>query len=639
MLGIEKLNGLFPRKSSYGRLVLLIVTLASVLVGSFLFLDFDRARWFQSYAGYYFCTAAVAFTCYHCFRVRSILTDKIRQLERKSLLCALSIAVVGTYLLWVHEPTQMRVFNDEPTHALTALSMAQERAVFAPGLGFHEGGAFVYGDPEPTYRAYLYPYFVSLLHNLTGIRPANNFVANGIIGFGTLLVTFFLGWQMGGRPSAGFAAQFLLLGLPLFHQVFNSAAYDLLNLFFFICFTSACLAYLRKGGLDLLNLSISCGILLAYCRNESILYMTALAVVFLLRSIQEKSFQLSVFSILSPLLLLVPLAARSLGARLDETMSLFYKHIDTGFFALKYLPDNSQSVLGWLFSIDSPTLNSLLITILTIGAIVVFVFSSRAMKSAEKKSVFFGFNAHDVLLMTLLGLAGLHLTLIMCMFWDPTDSSAIRFFLPIHLVFILFIARSLFWLENRWKLNFALPVSIIAIAFIWQVTLPKAARAEVTHSTFTSSSAIRSLEWVKENDDGRTLYASRASNLLILHGFPAISLRNLNSHTADIFSLVGEGFYDRVIFFDIYYFEPRENSWVQPFPRAPVRLDLVSETIDGWRGFMHSETKVREVKGLRSDDGSITALNAKPEEQRDWSSESEFFDYIRSLHLLNGSQK
>ncbi len=639
MLRLNPLIHVFPNGISYGRLTLLMTVFLCVLLGSFLVFDFDAARWFQSYAGYYFCTAAFAFAGYHCFRVRALFIGKIRQLSKQLRLSVLGVAIAGTYLLALHEPTEMRVFNDEPTHALTALSMAQERAVFAPGVGFYEGGGFVYADPEPTYRLYLYPYVVSLLHNLTGIRPINNFIANGFIGFFTLLATFLLGWQMGGRPAAGFAAQLLLLGLPLLHQVFNSAGYDLLNLFLFICFVSACLVYFRSGGLDLLNLSISLGVLLAYCRNESILYMSALAVLFLLRSIHEKSLRLSIFSTLSPVLLLVPLAARSLGARLDETMSVFYENIDTGFFGLRYFPDNSQKVLRWLFSTDSTNLNSLLITFLAIGALIALVFSWRVNRSSDGDASFFGFRAHDVILITFLGLAGLHLSLIMCLFWDPTEASAIRFFLPINFVFILCIVRGLFWLERRWGARLALPLSIIALAFAWLVTLPKAARAEVTHSSVTASAANRSLEWAKSHNDGRTLFAVRASPQFILHRLPTVSLRFLSTHTEDVFRLVKAGHYDRVILIELRYFNPESNTWTQPMPKMPIRGDLVSERIDGWRNFFHSETEIRSVIGLRADDGSITLMNSPSAELPKWSSEREYFNYIRSLHLLRGDHK
>lgn len=633
------LRALFPNGISYGRLLLLFLTLLCVLLGSFLMFDFDGARWFQSYVGYYFCTAALTLAGYHLYCLRDRFIGKIRQLGKKCQLSVVGVAIVGTYLLGLHEPTQMRVFNDEPTHALTALAMAQERAVFSPGLGFYEGGAFVYADPEPTYRLYLYPYVVSLLHNLTDIHPINNFIANGVVGFLTLLATFLLGWQMGGRPAAGFAAQLLLLGLPLLHQVFNSAGYDLLNLFLFVCFVSACLNYLRRGGLDLLNLSISCGILLSYCRNESILYMSALAAVFLVRSVHEKRLRLSIFSVLSPILLLVPLAARSLGARLNETMSVFYENIDTGFFDLKYFPNNSQNVIRWLFSKESATLNSILITVLVIGAIVALALSIRRSASSKTESTFLGFQAHDVILVSFLGLAGLHLSLIMCLFWDPTEASAIRFFLPINFVFILCIVRALFWLENGRDLRLALPLCIVSLSFIWLVTLPKAARAEVTHSSVTASGAYSILEWAKANDDGRTLFAARSSPHFILHGLPTIPLRFLSTQINDVFKLVEAGHYDRVVFFELRYFNPESNTWTQPLPKMPIRSDLVSEPIDSWRNFIHSETTVYRVTGLRAEDDSITLLNSSSEGPIEWASEQEYFEYIRSLHLLRGDQK
>ncbi|MFW5873803.1 MAG: hypothetical protein ACOCVJ_00195 [Verrucomicrobiota bacterium] len=526
----------------------------------------------------------------------------------------------------------MRVFNDEPTHALTAQAMAQERAVHSPQAAYFEAGGFVYSKPDPVYRLYLYPYLVSLLHNLTGIRLANFFALNALIGVGLLLAGFYLGWLLsGGRVLAGYAAQLLLLGVPLLHHVINSASYDPLNLFLFACYISVCALYLRDGCPPLLNLAISTGILLAYCRSESILYLCAIAVCFLLRSIQERRFTLSYYAILSPVFLIVPLAARQIGARLSESLPEFYEHVETGFFSLIYLGRNVESVFDWLFSVESATLNSILVSGLSVLAIGSSPFWLKLLKPATAMKSGSADVALDRTLWTFFGIACVHLFIVMCLYWDPTEASAVRFFLPITLVLILLIIRMFSQLERYFKVRAFQLLILIAGSFIWLVTLPKAARAEATQASFSPADANRTLAWAQSRDAGRTLYAVKSAGNFVLNRIPATSLRGLSKHPETVSRLVAEGYYDEVILVESTYFNPVENTWTQTDPKMPLNPALVTERIDGWRGFLQAQTEVYRLVGLRREDGSVQPIGVVDEGSPAWSSGREYYEYVRSL--------
>lgn len=639
ILKYEKTHSIpWMQERPFIRLLALLFHLALILIGSFFLFDLETSRWFQSYFGYYFCTAALLCTVYHLYRARVYFWADMARIGKKTVLRVLIVASIGTYLMLLHEPTQMRVFNDEPSHALTAQAMAQERGVYSPNYAFYESGALVYAGPEPMYRLYFYPYIISLMHNLTGVRVTNAYIANAIIGFLILLAVFHLGWKVGGSRASGYLAQMLLLGMPLLHQVTNGGGYDLLNLLLFITFFIGCLDYLSRGGLRRLNLAIALGLLLAYCRSESILYLLGLAVVFLLRSLRDKQIRLSIFSILSPIFLLVPIAARKIGARLSAVLSEFYEHIETGFFSLRYVPDNSLKVLDWLFSTDSSTLNSLLISLLALASLLllpILAFVSKIMQREKRSSAH---RTADRVVLTFIALAGMHLLLIVSLYWDPTEASAIRFFLPIYLVLILLVVCGLRWMERCCQLRLHVPLIAVALGFIWLVTLPKASRAEVTRSSFPSAQANRSLKWAQANPDGRTLYAVKSSGHFILHGLPAISLRDLSSYFEAISLLVREGYYDRVLLIETRYFSPETNAWTQSYPIMPLRPDLVSERVAGWRGFLHGETEVRQVLGLRGEDGHIIPLGADSALPQEWPSNQEYYEFIRSLQMYRRSE-
>jgi len=616
------------------RLCLLIVNLVLVLGAGAWLMDFNSTRWIQSYLGYYFCTAALISGLVCAFRARVDGDGIFSGFPPRLALLAGLLAALGTYLLTLHEPFQMRVFNDEPTHALTAQAMAQERAVYSPDRAYFESGTLVYSDPEPFYRLYLYPYLVSVLHNTTGMRVSNVYAVNVAIGFSLLLVGFFLGWKVGGTAWAGFATQILLLGIPLLHHVINSAGYDPLNLLVFTLYLAAGLNYLNRGGTRRLDLAISLGILLAYCRSESILYLVALAALFLIRSGYERRFELSWYAVVSPVFLAVPLAAREIGNWLSSLLPAFYGNVESGFFGLQYLGRNSSRFLDWLFSTESGALNSWLVSGLLVVALLLIPFSFRRQKIDEWFR-WRTFISLDSGLAMFSALAAVHCFLILCFFWDPTKVDAIRFFLPTTMMMILIIIRVTARIEMRWGREVFPALSGIACAFFWLVTLPKAARAEATRSSVSANDHLRALDWAQTHDDGRTLYAVKSLYTFILHGLPAISIQTLSNHPELVSAWVAEGYYDQVVVLEPTFFSPETHTWTQSYPIMTLSEKIRKEPIDGWRGFLHSQTQIYRVLGWEDEGGAFRPFAARPDgEPSNWRSDQEYFEYIRALHAL-----
>lgn len=625
-----------------GRLLVLCTSLLTVFGATYLWGDLESARRFQAYAGYYFCMAALLCALFYTLRLRLQMLGTLRRLSRKAVLTGFALATFGTYLMLLHEPSQMRVFADEPTHALTAHAMAQERHVYYPSMAYIEGGSTVFGEPEAAYRHYFYPFVVSLLHNLTGVRLSNFFIANALIAFLTMSMTFALGWRIGGRPLAGYAAQCLLLGLPLLHHTINSAGYDPLNLLCFVAFILVCLVYLQKGGSDLLDLSISVGILLTYCRSESIIYMVALGVVFLIRSNRERAFNLSWFSTLTPIFLLVPIAAREVADFLSQNLSIFYG-VSDGFFGLRYLEGNTRQIISWLFSVQSASLSSWLISGLGVMALpILFLNALRLLRlklQAKRPECLFQTFAPDLVIICFISLSSVHLFLILCLYWNPADASAVRFLLPALFVLILAIIRSVYWLEKALGRTLYLQLTIVATSFVWIVTLPKAARAETTRSMMAASEAHGSLDWVKAHDNGRTLYAVNSPSFFFVNQIPAITLMDLGMHHRALFGLIEEGYFDQIIIIETLHFNSQEGGWSQTKPLMPLPPNLVLETIDSWRNFIHAETTVRRVLGIRGSDGSVVSLPEQLTEAREWESDAAYFEHIRKLQFFRRSPK
>jgi hypothetical protein len=530
----------------------------------------------------------------------------------------------------------MRVFNDEPGHALVAKAMAQERIVTSFGQGRYEGGAMVYSQPSPVYRLYYYSFLVSLVHNLTGERMANLFAVNIAATFGLFVLVFRLGSVFTGKWTGGILAQLLLLGTPLLAYVAGSANYDSLNLFLLSAFILACLRYYEKGGVVLLNVAISLGILLCYCRSESILFLILLPLIFLSRSYKDRRIELSAYAAISPVFLIVPLAGSVIGKQLSDTLGLFYTDVETGFFSIIYLAENLTKFVDWFFSVRMDDLNSIVLSVLAVASLLLlpfaFVWTRRSITTLGNRSI-----ACDLVLSALWVIIGIHLTLLLCLYWSPTEASAIRFFLPLMLISSLSIVRVAGWLDFFCNSKLSYALIALCAGYFWLFAMPKVVRGEVRYSSVPSEYTRRTLDKIKSHDDGRTLYVVKSPFYTRFHGVPAISIHKLNNNKKKLHTLLSEGLYDQIVVFDAHYLCPVSNRWRQSDPAMELDSSFITRRIDGWRGFTHAEASMSKIVGIKnsteSEDERIISLeDIQRTQAKDFDNSTDFFNYIRSLH-------
>jgi hypothetical protein len=623
--------------SEWGKLLVLIAAAAAVLLFALAWMDLEQARWFQAYLGYYFCGIATMVTLWFLYRNWEASNCKLDARAARSAFLPVGLALAGTFLTLVHQPLQMRVFNDEPAHALVAATMAQERMVTTPLGAYYEGGAILPTDPSPVYRLYYYSFLVSVLHNLTGERVGNLYAINIAACFGLLLLAFQIGRYLSGRWIGGVLAQLLLVGAPLVSHVASSANYDMLNLCLLAAFFLSALNYLKEGSSTRLNLTISLGILLSYCRSESILFLLLLPLVFLLRSWQDQRLHLSFYSLFSPLFLLVPLAASLIAKQLSDTLSLFYTHTETGFFSPVYFVSNFKEFISWWFSSAAGDLNSLLLSVLGAGSLLLLPLVVWNHRRATKKIDCAQSTSNlplgaDLCLCLLWGVLAIHVGMLLFLYWSPTEASAIRFFLPLTLLSALSVVRVSGWLDRLTRGRFSRILAVLAFGYFWIFSMPKAARAELSNSSVPTYNAHRMLDWIQANDDGRTLYAVRSEFYPRLYGYPATSIRELNNSGERLVDLIGEGLYRRIVVIYPQYFSPIEHVWHQPNPQMPLHPSIQTQQIDGWRGFIHAESFVLVVLGVTTEAGEVISM-PKPSasEAKQFESEEDYFRYIRAL--------
>lgn len=621
----------------------LVALLAVVLYYGLVVMDLPQARWIQAYCGYYLCLVASLGAVWTISRNRHELSAALLPPTKRARWLAMAAALAASYLSLLHEPFAMRVFNDEPNHAVVAQSMGESRGVYSANSGYYEVGAYVRGGVDPFYRMYLYPFALSVLHNLTGMRIENAYILNAGVTFFTFLLVFLLGRKLvGGQDEPGYAAQALLLASPLFVQTSNSAAYDPLNLMVLAAYALSCLYYAERPGIkDGMPVCLALGLLLAYGRSESVLFLAVFAVLFAVKCLRQGRVELSRAAVFSPVLLIGPLAARHLAQNFGQTFDRIYGAEADGMFKLDYFPKNSVDSIRWFFSGADADLNSwwlaTLFLIVPLSALALLLFyrlTRRQIDPAKAKHGEAGRHSSWVVLLFLAAIA-FQVSLFMSQFWSPVEASALRFFLPTTLFMVIAVVWGMSVITDRLgRTGTAWAFRILALGtllFFWGIGLPKAARAETTYASLPGTYGRQALDWAQANDTGRTLYAVRSVDYFSLHRLPVVQLDYFYNYYAAVDALVAEGLYDQVLVIDYRFLDPTELQWVGSQPRFTVLDELVLETIDQKRGFLHAELSVQRVVGWRASGEETTPLGELDQSNIDSSSNAAYFEQLQSL--------
>jgi len=359
--------------------------------------------------------------------------DDLRALDWRRL-DWVSVAVVGLggAVLLVHETFGFKIVMDELMLLGTSMSMHFDKTVLTPTRGNDIQGAFVVLDGIMDKRPLFFPFLLSLLHDLTGYRPANAFVLNGILAFVFLGLANLCGRWLAGRRG-GWLAVVLLAGLPLLAQNATGGGFELLNVVMILATLLLGARFAQKR--DEASLTALCfsTLLLGQTRYESLLYVLPVVILILWVWSGERRIILSWPVILAPLLLLpYPLQHRIFELRASAWQmgtAQGGKSDATVPFSFSYVADNLAHAVKFFFARSTDQPNSLTLSLLGWIAVpfsLLFIAKQvRALRTAPPAvaaAVIFttGFVAQFVFFM--------------CYFWGQFDDPVIRrLSLPTHL--------------------------------------------------------------------------------------------------------------------------------------------------------------------------------------------------------------
>ena len=354
------------------------------------------------------------------------------------------VSVLGVIMIEVHEPRQFKVLYDEFVFSGIARNMHFLREPTYP-IKAHivQDGLEVY-DKTIDKRPLFFPFAVGCLHDLSGYRPENVFILNGIVAFLILFLTYYFGAHYGG-VWLGIICQGFWLGLPLLAQCATSGGYDALNVLMLLLFWFFGREYLRTGSTTSQALLILTAVHLAQVRYESVFMLFAMAIIVLTRWFRQRSWTIGWVAAFSPLFLLLPVLINLIFV---STPGFTQTAPGQLYFSIGYLAENAVHAVWYFFSMSFLSTNSPILS--AIGVISIIVFFAKMATGLRRLLV----DGDEVLLLLTVGVVSFNFLLILCNFWGQIDDpSASRFSLPLHMISILCFA----WVISGWKRQKPIP--------------------------------------------------------------------------------------------------------------------------------------------------------------------------------------
>jgi hypothetical protein len=346
-----------------------------------------------------------------------------------------SVVVVGLggTVLLVHEAFGFKIVMDELMLAGTSMSMHFDRTVLTPYRGNNLHGVFVIVEGMMDKRPLFFPFLVSILHDLTGYRPENAFVLNGVLTFVLLGLVNATGRMLAGR-LAGWVGVALCAGLPLLGQNATGGGFEVLNLVMILATLLLGARLVERRDDDAFTAFVYSGLLMAQVRYESPVFLISVAGIVLWVWYRQGRAILPWPVVVAPILMI----HCALHNRIFDTRSTAWQlQSKPGYtrpFSLSYVPDNVAHAIGFFFNTkttDQP--NSLALSAL--GSVAILFLILLVVKRLRTLS-----SEPAISVATVFFTAGFaaQLGLMMCYFWGHFDDPVIRrLSLPTHLWMVI----------------------------------------------------------------------------------------------------------------------------------------------------------------------------------------------------------
>jgi hypothetical protein len=493
--------------------------------------------------GYWFVLALlvliVAVLCHFIrrFNVKQFLIVQVPAVLRRHVL-GLCIIAVLTVVMHSSEPHRFRTMNDE--YALIATSkMAHEcKTLAVPGRMLYYNNQPVYIGNYSDIRLPLFSVLVSFIHDISGYRASNLFIMNFALTVICLALLYFLSVWITSSKALGLLAVAFAFSVPLLAQVATSGGYDLLNVTLIFLFAFTAYSYVQSATSEHQTFLIYSGLLLAYCRYESILYLAVVAFLVGRNWWITREVRLSFIDAISPVFLVLPICYNLYYTNLESYTSPKIDGRAYQFFDSEYFKGNVGEAISYFFGNPITSSTSVLIAIL--GLVSVVYLFAYILTNCRKKEMSRFVVSYAPICLVILSI----LTLIMFNYWGQlTDYQAVRFALPVMLGLIPVII----WFIWHNKLFRPIHLTLWGGAtFIYCLgfSIPAQTQHYTTNSMIPSFFREFVLDYAKRNGSPRTLFISKAALGLISEGIPSVPFKFANKHPDRLIDGYHYGHYD-----------------------------------------------------------------------------------------------
>jgi hypothetical protein len=284
-------------------LLSLLLAAAGCLLGLFPFLRPDKL--YAAYAQISFYIILLLFIVWTDTLIRFLQAQKfsLRQWLRENRFGFLFAAFLSG-VVFITVQSDFRLLNDEVHFVSISRAMVTEQRVDAVTEAEWVNEKLKPLNRGLTPKPLLFPFFIHLIHRVSGYRPENSFVLNFFILFLFLSLIFSSLKNRIGPLWASLALVFVA-AQPVVTLTATSGIYDLLSVFFLgICFLSLNTYFKRQDEISFRFLGLTLFMFL-HIRQEAVLAFAAtLGGLLLLRALPLRFFKASVLYGLAPLFFL-----------------------------------------------------------------------------------------------------------------------------------------------------------------------------------------------------------------------------------------------------------------------------------------------------------------------------------------------
>lgn len=510
------------------------------------------------------------------------------------LIC--SLVAISAY------PMANRIQMDEVVVLGTSKAIHEEREPVVPtllrmvnGIGKLDNG---YVDKRP----FLFATMVAFCHDLRGYSPKNPFFCNMVFGGLALGLAGLLGARLGRSQLAGALAMIALTAVPLFCEHVTGGGIDILNLTMILAVAYLAMWHVESPTVASARALVGAGILLAYARYESLLYLAlpcfALIVVFRRHKQLFIDWTTPVMA-----LCLFPLAAIHFltFSRSDQFFQLADKGVDNA-FSFSYIFPNLGHAVFFFLDIEHFLPNSPAVFLLGTVAIVAMGVAGarrrREIAACAVESVFW----------VLAALVGTAFLLLMAYSWGELDQFvASRLSLPLYLLLALSLSYCCRELTLYPRLTVLLAIAV-AISGYWSV-FPLAGKQYGRRLYATGQVLERFDEFAQQQPDRHFMVLNGSTNFWLTRDIYAVPPQAFKSNPAYLRELLTSGLYRRIYHIQVFERESPEAEF------TVAKFDNAGTPMDTTLVFDDLVTDIRRVRVSLVNLGTVALLDRAIAEQ------------------------